>query len=322
MARFNGTAASLLAAALLGGAGVAAALVISGSAAALPDPLTCAGYPEQRIFLESQSGWANSVLPYGQAEHAHSGTCFPYNKVLSGTVTLDVVSKMHNVPGWQLEFVRVQLASDQAGVQNAVILAPKQACYVDDCTFTTPISFDSSLYPAGRYEFRVHTEIRKIRVSDGLGKYPRSLATNGWQACLHSCSGYTPQAVDFPEGRGWYDLSSASGDTFGYENARLLSDPPTAPVSGEWCPELRTLGGAGGQPVVSSFVSVDPAFHAVPEDPGLVVLEQAGPIEGPVCIDTTLLANGPHKLFIRAEADEPASAKLWGVLVVPFEVAN
>ncbi len=95
--------------------------------------------------------------------------------------------------------------------------------------------------------------------------------------------------------------------------------------------------GAGGIDVTSSFVSLDPAFHAMPPDEGTVLLDQAGPYKGPVTIDTDRLSNGVHRLFIRAgapcngagnncgtkpEGGNNNVATHYSVQVVTFNVAN
>ncbi|HEX2222387.1 MAG TPA: hypothetical protein VHK06_07660 [Candidatus Limnocylindria bacterium] len=279
------------------------------------DPLTCAGYPQRRIFLESQSWWsASTSIPLGgRSEHVHTGVCFPFNQTLRGVVSLDVVTKMHMVPGWYLRFVRVQAASDQDGVRTLRTLDIKtQRCTTNDCTFINRISFDTSSLGAGRWEFRVHSEIREGQlVSD-----PASLATNGWHACVRLCSGgRTPQATDWPEGRGWY--KNESGSVKGYVNARLDQYPPIAAVPARWCPDVRTLKGAGDEPVTRSFVSIDPDWHR--GYAGRVIWNAPGTRDGPLCIDTTRLSDGQHKLFIRADWE---AGPLAGAFVVPFRVDN
>jgi hypothetical protein len=284
-------------------------------------PTDCGAYPEKRVFLESQAWWqdpGSSVV-----RHVHSGTCFPYKQTLNGQVRLDVQSLLHNYTGEMLRFVRVQAASDQGGVRTLKTVEPRAVCSTRDCTFTTPITVDVSSLPAGTYEFRIQSERRP-----GIVSTPLSLATNGWLACVKSCAGVTPQAVDAPqtEGRGYY--KTKAGSTKGYINARFVDalpwNPTTGalvPKSGQWCPNLRTLRGAGDEPVESSFVTVDPRFHAVPEDRGRIIVERAGTINGGVCIDTTKLADGDHKVLVQSHW-EGADGGLWGSLVVPFRVDN
>src|SRR5918999_4217295 len=90
------------------------------NASAAPDPVSCAGYPEPRVFLESQAWWRGTPAGDTEIRHVHSGACFPYRQVLEGRVTFDVVTKMRNYEGWMLRFVRVQVASDQDGDSSTI----------------------------------------------------------------------------------------------------------------------------------------------------------------------------------------------------------
>jgi hypothetical protein len=267
--------------------------------------------------LESQSWWSTTdAIPLGgDSEHAHVEVCFPYRQVIDGRYTFTIVSRLHNVSGWYLRNVRVQAASDQDGNRTlANVSRTDVRCQGRDCTFTTPVTVDLSTLPAGEWEFRFHTEIRPTPNDPLINR-----ATTGWVACVRSCSGRTPQAVPSrqTEARGWY--REANGAERGYVNARFVDPLPSAPVSGSWCPRVRTLRGVGDEPVTRTFISIDPAFHATPADPGMVLRNAAGSYDGRPCIDTTRLANGRHRLFIRADWE---AGPLAGALVVPFEVSN
>jgi hypothetical protein len=48
----------------------------------------------------------------------------------------------------------------------------------------------------------------------------------------------------------------------------------------------------------------------------------AGTIQERVCIDTTQLANGPHRLFWQAYTSNIFTGQLWGAQVLPFTVVN
>ena len=279
----------------------------------------CSTYPEPRVFLESQAGWSDfDATSYGASQHVHSGTCFPYMQAVDGIVTFDVRSMLHNLPGYMLLFVRIQFASDQDGIKNMKIISPQQVCATTDCTFWNAVSVDVSGLPAGTWEVRVHSEARLgVRTSK-----PQILATSGWQLCVRDCAGgRTPQATDLPEGRGWY--KDTTGSSKGYINGRYDSRTLPGVVSGTYCFPVNVLDGSGDEPTEASFVSIDPAFHATPELPGLVLIDQPGEYRGPVCVDTTQLANGEHKLFIRSESTAAISTgKLYGAFVVPFTVRN
>jgi hypothetical protein len=151
------------------------------------------------------------------------------------------------------------------------------------------------------------------------------LATDGWLAYVRNGKPSVDTrylAPNISEARGWYGLPGTDG--LGYENARLRSPVPTAPVSGTWSPEVQTLPGAGPSSAVThTLVTIDPAFHDMPPDSGRVQLDQIGAFRGPIAIDTTQLANGPHKLVVvssAAHADRGTTQS--GVLAIPFTVDN
>ncbi len=269
--------------------------------------------------LESETWWsATPSIPLGgRSEHAHNEVCFPYMQVLSGSYTFNVTSKMHNVPSWVLHRVNVYAASQQYGVILLGYVAPNTVCSTGDCAFSNAITVNLSSLAPGTWEFRIQTVLDPTPTAQ-----KRIMSTNGWLACVGSCSGVTPQAtpVPFTDARGWY--RDSTGTVFGYLVARFAQALPSAPVSGTWCPHVRTEQGAGSTPVTHSYVSIDPAFHAVPEDSGIVVLDTAGTFNGQRCINTTTLANGTHHLFIRADYIPGTTGPFAGAQVIPFTVQN
>src|SRR6266571_1199195 len=82
-----------------------------------PNPVTCAGYPEERVFLESQSWWVDKNHPFPGA-HIHWGTCFPLlnekleEPVVTGQkIHFDVKLQLHDDPG-TVTLLRVQIFED------------------------------------------------------------------------------------------------------------------------------------------------------------------------------------------------------------------
>ena len=298
--------------------------LVFASTASAADPITCEGYPQPRVLYESQSGWSDAEgSTYGAAEHVHSGACFPYLKTVSGSVQFDVVTKLHNSWGHYLRKVRVQGASSQDGARtlSEVDFRGTRQCLVADCTFVTSLTVDTDSLAAGRWEFRIHSDSR--RTPDTLA--PSNLSTNGWLVCIRDCAGgRTPQAVSWPatEGRGWY--KPKRGRVKGYISPRFMEQLPST-VSGTWCPLVRIVPGSneGQNPVDRSFATIDPHFHAVPEDPGRVLLDQVGEFRNQrICVDTTTLVNGSHKLMLRAYGTSGYSGEQWGAMVVSFNVQN
>jgi len=296
-------------------AALAALCVLALPAASLADDSGCAS---GRVFLESQAWWTDSeTLTDGATEHAHSGVCFPLSPtVVSGQLTLEVVSKLHNASGQKLKRVRLQAATDQGGLKDVANVYPNLTCAATDCTFNTTLTINTDSLATGTHEIRVQTFAEK----QTTGR-PVLLATTGYQLCVRSCAGVTPQATDSPEGRGWY--RNASGKELGYAVARYdsLSAFPRQAVSGNWCPPVRFgRGYSGDTPHERSRVVVDPNFHA--GDAGRSYLDVAGAFRGNVCIDTTQLANSSHKLVLIAYSSAKFPGQLWGVFVVPFTVSN
>jgi hypothetical protein len=284
------------------------------------DPVTCDGYPEPRVLLESQSWWTDDeTTTDGATQHVHSAVCVPLRQVVQGQVAFDIVTKLHNYAGWMLRFVRVQAQSDQDGQILSQRIEPRQRCDMEDCTFVNRIVVDTDALPAGTWEFRFHSEARP-----GIVSSPANLATNGYQICVRACEGRTPQATDTVEGRGWY--RTVDGSVKGYINARYDSvgafpwKGAFRPIAGVWCPPVRILRGAGDEPVERSLVTVDPDFHRGSR--GHVLIDQPGAFRGLVCINTTLLPDGRHKLFLSSYSTSGFDGQLWGAEVIPFEVAN
>jgi hypothetical protein len=314
--------------------------------AATPNPVTCEGYPEPRVFLESQDWWQPHQA-FGGSEnfgHVHAGTCFPRTHLpngrpnsVSGKVRLDVRVMMHANPG-VLRFVRLDL-TDAAGNQRLARIPMDRTCTVDGpawdptagaCVWWVPVEFDTALARYDGYqEVRLAASVRQRATDDAM------FNSTGWQLHLdngkpvrHYRAKSDGSPRDFLEGRGWYEGAK-------YTNARLESRLP-AVVSGTWRPSLRTLAGSGGADVEWSFVAVNPAFHHGHR--GLVLIDQRGPFRGEVAIDTTKLPDGPNRLFIRADAPcdgtrgndcgtRPDGSSLnaatnSGILTVTFHVAN
>jgi len=299
----------------------------------LPPPsqqAACAGYPEQRAYLASQTWWDDGeTLSGGATRHVHAETCFPLAPtVVSGDVRLDVIVKMHNEQGRYLTQVRIDVDSDQDAQVRYSTPTGNPRCDAADCTFTVPVTVPTDSLGAGKWEWRVGAATAPL-ASNSDSVPNRSLATNGWQVCVRSCSGRTP-ANDRLAGRGWYrdDLLIVRGyieARFGWESGHDAEAAQAAygTVGGTWCPPLRTQVGSQGdgpEPVERSFVSVDPDFHH--GSPGRVYRDVAGTIQERVCIDTTQLANGPHKLFWETYTSSIFTGQLWGAQVLPFTVAN
>ena len=293
--------------------------VMAGTVSASAADPECSVYSQPRIFLEAQSWWLQTSGATGtDFGHVHVGTCFPYLQDVSDSVPFDIHVKLHNNPG-RLHQVDVQAFNDAYGVKLLISTDPGFTCPTGDCTLTFHLDAPTtSLAVDGLTEFRVRAT---VRTPDGHD----FLATDGWLAYVRNgtTSGDTHYLAPNITRR-------AAGTACRAPTASATRTPvcgrrvPTAPLSGTWSPEVETLPGAGpSSPLTHTLVTIDPAFHDMPPDRGKVQLDQPGAFRGPIAIDTTQLANGPHKLVVVSSAGHPDSGSTQsGVLAIPFTVDN
>lgn len=274
----------------------------------MANPVSCDGYPEPRIWLESQAWWLQTPGAGGtHFGHAHVGTCFPYNVPVAGQVAFDVKITFFDNPGTLVRLApHVTTASDTYNFDQPELnwTAPNgmgelwQHVVID----TTRIPVD------GLQELRMFAQIRE---PDGKEMH----VSTGWQLNIANgrpASNYRAQGLAFTEGRGWYtDVD--------YTVARFSSVIPPS-VSGVWTFNVDLKPGAGGIPVTSHTVAVDANVHM--GMPGWVIQSGAGEYVGQVSIDTRQLANGQHKLMLRADAAAATGSTNSGLLVIVFNVAN
>lgn len=286
-------------------------------AASQPDRLACTGYPEPRVFLEAQSWWlptpGKSTNAFG---HVHVGTCFPLDQTLRGTVDFDIRIILHNNPG-TLHRIRTHIAGDGFNETTGGFANLGKTC-PDDQTcawwFHTTMDTRVARYD-GRQEFRFLTTVRE---PDGQELH----VSTGWQAYLDNGKEDNDyRRPNFYEGRGWYTGAN-------YIVSQLRSAFPFKALSGTWRPTVGLKHGSGGIPVTHHSVHVDPKFHA--NDRGIVIRDASGRFQDDVSIDTTKLADGKHRLVLKADADcqsgncgtENDGQRVSGIFVIPFVVDN
>lgn len=296
-------------------------------------PPDCSGYPEPRVFLESQAWWwlsdkTERVQTGDNFGHIHVGTCFPQATIVSGDVEFDVRVIMHNNPGF-IHHLVVQVFDDGpslcwAGGITCVDLteSPLTCAENQTCTFWFHVTVPTDLVPTnGRKEFRFRAMLEEPDTN-------RMLPSTGWQAYV--VNGEKPladyRASDMVEARGWYTGAN-------YQNSRL-EVLPDVPVSGTWTPTVQMKPGAGGFATTYHIAMIDPNFHSIPPSQGVVVEEGLGEFIGELNIDTTQLSNGWHRLALRADGDTFDNIECIridgslcdstdsGVLVTWFEVDN
>ena len=300
---------------------------------AVPHPKGCV---DDEIYVSSQDWWLTTPgevgqdgLPGDDFGHLHTELCFPHGATISGEMTLEVTSIMHHNPG---DFYKLVIQIWAEGWQPDPLLCGEGsavACQEFDpprtlatceassgtligeatCQWKDTLTFDTSIFPYdGWQQFRVRGKVDQadgsgMRTSTGLHAY----LSNGKPIS------HVYENPDRLEGRGWYTNAN-----YAVSNVKGLT---ASPVSGLWAPWLEMKPGSGGIPVTGHRVALDAAIHA--GDLGTQLLDDAGPHEGRVMIDTTTLSNGWHKLFLRASQFEPIIGSTnSSVFVVFFEVLN
>jgi hypothetical protein len=283
------------------------------------NPVTCAGYRQRRVFLESQVWWQRTPGRQGtNFGHVHTGVCFPYLRKIHGRVAFDVVTKLHRNPGVFKDIIfqaRNERYSPRPRQLRRRIVVGKRCPRKsrNDCTFITRVVVNTRVLPTdGLWQFRIRSRVRE---PDGHIAMP----SNAFPTFVRNRKSRVDGAA-WTQGRGWY------GKRFGYNNAFLLSAIPRRPVTGLWRPKIRTTRTRGrvGGAITRTVVTIDPNFHAVPPNTGVVLSDRPSRVERATPIDTRLLSNGKHKLVIVAQTRNVgrSGSTLSGVLVIPFRVRN
>jgi len=277
-------------------------------------------YPQQREFVEAQSWWQDATT--GDAfpgRHVHVGTCFPFNQfgsTLSGTVHLDWRVQLHNQPS-TTTFIEAEIQIVTV-TNNPVMVAdlhPNVTCATGDCTYWFSADVNTALSDRdGLEEFRFLT---KVQEANGNQQH----TSTGWQARLSNGKPVNDYRGTGPfiEARGWYT-------NLNYTNARLKTVLPGATaVSGTWTTQWDLKPGSGGTPTTGYECDVDPNYHAIPPNHGVIVKQGSGQYSGSINVNTTQLTNGTHALVCRADSRATvgsANGTISGVEKISFNVQN
>ncbi len=270
------------------------------------DPLACTGYPEKRVFLESQSWWYRQPGQTGTNHgHIHVGTCFPHAQKVAGPVRFDVRVMMHNNPG-TMTHLNIGVAGEWGSIRS-VAISPNWKCAATTCTRWFAVNVDTRKVPRdGRQEFRFRAQVKEPDSKEMIASTGWLAWTNNGKPIEHYRSSWSAEA------RGWYTGT-------GYANAKIENQPMNA-VRGWWNPTVRMSPGSGGIPVTSYRVVLDPDFHAGKQ--GITLRAGSGSFKGTIGIDTRKLRNGKHKLVLIADAKASVGSTNRGIMVVPFTVSN
>src|SRR6266540_1253324 len=72
---------------------------------AAPNPLTCDGYPEPRVYVSSQAWWTRFPGQTGtDFGHVHQEACIPERQQMSADFNIDLRLIMHDNPGTYSSF--------------------------------------------------------------------------------------------------------------------------------------------------------------------------------------------------------------------------
>jgi hypothetical protein len=275
--------------------------------------IDCSDFPEPRVWTEAQSWWsrADGADPAATTDfgHLHVGACIPERDTLSANTTIPVRVVMHNNPGKLLDLSLVFKGTDYE-TTVAKLVPAWRTCAETTCEqwLTAPVDI-AKFGHSGLQEIRV-----RGFVDEPDGK--RMHASLNWQTYI--ANGKSKSDVTrkpYLRGKGWYT-------DFGYCEPDVLSVPlPDGPVSGVWEPKVKQVDHGSGD--------VDPSHHRVALDadahagiPGTVLLDGPGPLpETTLSIDTTQLADGPHRLVQRVDCEKDGQGNS-GVLVAQFHVDN
>lgn len=288
-------------------------LSIHTGTSASPNPITCEGYPEPRVFIDSQSWWKADVPGASDFGHVHHGACLPERQHLSSDFDIDLRLIMHDNPGQYADF---DLVTKGVGYETVVqsFQVPGFTCPVGTCErwlrFTVHMA---DFQESGLQEMRFRTF---VDTPDGN----RMHASTNWQLYVHNGRPeHNVSRFPFLRNKGWYGDNPLAG----YCEAGFTTPLPMAAISGTWTPSVRlvTHSTDASFPVTQHTVTIDPDFHADPPIPGTVIKQGTGSFEGPVSIDTTQLSNGTHKLHLRSDCDAGNSTNS-GVGVIFFRVQN
>lgn len=280
---------------------------------AAANPLTCEGYPEPRVFLESQAWWNKEgiQIPNAVGHHIHVGMCTPVDgQVVTGSsIHFDVRVLLHDQVG-SVTSVRY---SDWDSVKQTIPVNFSQ----NDTPYWVGFDIPIGSWETGRHEIRWTANVPDEQPDvDGA---QRMFNSTGWQLCVRACSpnvGGNNRASNWTEARGWYQDHE-------YHNARFRSAVPTRPVSGTWTFSFEARDGSGGQPTKFWGVYVDPDMHHGVVGPTNVFPNGVRPTgtsasgTRTTSIDTTKLSNGTHRLVIVSSDGLNA-----GVQLITFVVDN
>ena len=271
--------------------------------------LDCSGYPEPRVWVESQDWWS-PIPELGGMGHMHMGMCFPVGQTVAGPVAFDLRVVLHHNAG---TLTRIKMQDDQS--TEHLVLRPNRA--VGDGVYWFNVSIDTRNMPDGLRLFRFYADLEHpngnrqtarpifpLRVENGG-------ADNNWSDRQHEL-----------RATAWYREANPDLD-WGYVGAVIENYNP-GPYLGTAAFEARCFvngengDAAASSPALSSWsVHVDPDFHA--GNPGILIAQGSGQLKQSIAFQTGGLSHGWHRLVVRCNQvlgdREHAAVGVFSILV-------
>jgi hypothetical protein len=316
---------SLLLAILLAATSLLSPAIISGSIdtkepvyevqEAVPDPLTCVGYPEPRVWIEEQGWWQDSTGEAFPGRHVHVGTCWPVGAI-TGTFSTTLRVILHAQPsGAKITGARISECGTSGSCSgnpwpNSGSPLPKWNPIDSngDMVQMVPMSFNTTGWSTGGHEMRL-----AVFVDQPSGA--KQFVSGGWPLFVGQV---IPFSRGYVESRGWYTK-------FEYINARYHSGLAALlnPVPETWRPVVECARPSGHAAITSASAHVDPNMH---EGNKGIIYPFATSGKVTLSINTTGLAQGIHRLVIvcgaKANLSSIANGTDSGVMNIPFKVGG
>jgi hypothetical protein len=236
-----------------------------------------------------------------QPGHVHLGVCLPrVNTAISGAVNVDTLIQLHNNSS---QVKRVRWSDGSTVIQDTpqtFVCPPPQ----DQCTFVQTLTIDTAKIGSSGYrELRFTAD---VRTPDNR----RMFNTTRWCYNIQNgkangdyCGGKKAERFG---AAGWYEGVD-------YMNVMTQASDYDGVLMGSRCFTVKFERSKG-------FASVDPHFHAEPPDEGYVLYRGAGNNSiREVCGNMSALAPGPHRVFLRTDAQGTSPAGMGsGVFTLPI----
>lgn len=239
------------------------------------------------------------------AGHVHLGACLPrVGSTISAPVAVDTLVQLHNHPG----YVKRVRWSDGDKVLQEIPSTFRCAVGALHCEFVATLTID----PA-KFAYSGYRELR-FTADTATADNRRMFNTTRWCYVIQNgksngdyCGGRKAERFG---SAGWYEGVN-------YMNVMTRAQDYDGVLAGTRCFMVKFEKADG-------FASIDPHFHADPPDEGLVLYRGLGNNQARlICADTTKLANGPHRVFLRTDAKGSSPAGMGsGAFALPIVTAN